>query len=318
MKKWHSVGGVLAAVWLSSAAVAESEMVLIPAGPFIMGSNQVDTDNKAQEFGSIKPWYLDERPQHQAQLPAFYIDRYEVTNRDYRDFVIKNNYWLPQGWDKNGYLLTRELLDMGDQPTLSRLATDTYHLDMDTRKMSRAKLISAITAQQKQFDKLPVSGVPWTAARDYCAWKGKRLPTEAEWEKAARGAVGREYPWGNDWDPTRLNAGSVGHDGEQGVAPVGSYPKGRSPEGVYDLAGNVMEWVADEYQPYQGNHEVSELYNKKLRVARGGGWGGVGHYTISHFYRGAYRFPLAPESSFIDLGFRCARSGAKSKSDKGR
>jgi formylglycine-generating enzyme required for sulfatase activity len=317
MKKRRSIGGVFVAVWLSSAVAAESERVLIPAGPFIMGSNQVDADNKAQEFGSIKPWYLDERPQRQETLPAFYIDRYEVTNRDYREFVMKNNYWLPQGWDKNGYLLNRDLLEMGDQPTLSHLASDIYHLDVDTKKMSRAKLIDAITAQQKQRDKLPVAGVPWTAARDYCAWKGKRLPTEAEWERAARGKEGLEYPWGNDWALARLNAGSDDR-WEQGVAPVGSYPEGRSAEGVYDLAGNVMEWVADEYLPYPGNQDVSELYSKKYRIARGGGWGGVGHYTISHFYRGAYRFPLAPESTFVDLGFRCASAGAKPKSGKGR
>lgn len=306
MKRCLVAWGVVALLAGGKISAAESDMALIPAGSFLMGSNQVDTEHKAQEFGSNKPWFVDERPQHQETLPAFYIDRYEVTNHEYRDFVITTNYWLPLGWDKNGYLLNRQLLEMGDQPTLSHLATDTYHLDMDTRKMSRQALIDAITAQQRTLDKLPVAGVPWTAARDYCAWKGKRLPTEVEWEKAARGSEGREFPWGNEWDAKRLNAGD--DRWETGVGPVGSYPQGRTPEGVYDLAGNVMEWVADEYQPYEGNQEVSELYGKHYRVARGGGWGGVGHYTISHFYRGAYRFPMAPDSAFVDLGFRCAKS----------
>ena len=305
----RSVVAMVLACALSAGTAAEEspqDMVLIPAGSFSMGTEPREDDGKALEYGSTKPWYLDEAPKHRENVAAFWIDKYEVTDSQYRDFVIEKNYWIPNGWEKNGYLLTREVLGYADLPTLRRLATDTYKLDLDTSAMEYDALLDAIVEHQQQFDNLPVTGVTWFQARDFCAAQGKRLPTEKEWEKAARGTDGREYPWGNEWDETRLNIGS-GEGWQYGVAPVGSYPNGVSPYGLYDMAGNVMEWTADWYQAYPGSDYKSDDFGEKLRVVRGGGWGGLGHYVISHFYRTAYRFSLKPDYTFIDLGFRCAR-----------
>jgi formylglycine-generating enzyme required for sulfatase activity len=282
------------------------EMVLVPAGEFVMGSDKVDVKKQAQEYGSSKPWYVDEHPQHKVNLPAFYIDKYEVTNAQYREFVVKTDYWFPPSWKDNGYLLAPKLLEIADLPTLRKLASDTFHLDMDTRTMDRDALTKAISEQQAKLDKLPVAEVNWFNAHDYCAWVGKRMPTEAEWEKAARGSDAREYPWGNDWDKSRLNAGEAGN-WEFGVAPVGSYPTGASPYGVMDMSGNVMEWVRDWYEAYPGNKFTHETFGKKYKVVRGGGWGGVGHYALSQFYRSAYRLYMSPDAMYADIGFRCAK-----------
>jgi formylglycine-generating enzyme required for sulfatase activity len=282
------------------------EMVLIPAGGFLMGSDKLDVKHQAQEYGSSTPWYVDEHPQHKVVLPAYYMDKYEVTNAQYREFVEKVDYWFPASWKDNGYLLAPKVLEIADLPTLRNLAANTFHLDMDTRTMKRDALIKAIGEQQAKLDKLPVAEVNWFNAYDYCAWVGKRMPTEAEWEKAARGDDAREYPWGNDWDNSRLNAGEAGN-WQFGVAPVGSYPTGASPYGVMDMAGNVMEWVRDWYEAYPGSTFTHETLGKKYKVVRGGGWGGVGHYVLSQFYRTAYRLHMRPDAMYVDIGFRCAK-----------
>ncbi len=282
-------------------------MLLIPGGEFIMGSNKTDKANKAKEFGLSKPWYLDEHPQRKIRLPDFFMDTYEVTNAQYREFVIKTNYWLPTQWEKNGYLLTREILESADVAKLRSFVTETLQLDLDARTLSKEALITTIEKRQTVLDHYPVTGVTWPNARDYCAWVKKRLPTEAEWEKAARGPHGQEFPWGSDWNPAKLNAASADNWGD-GVSPVGAYPQGKSPYGIFDMAGNAMEWVQDDYQPYPGATYKSAAFTKQpSKVVRGGGWGGIGHYVIGHFYRGAYRFYLAPHSAFSDLGFRCAQ-----------
>ncbi len=292
---------------VSAADVTRSAMTLIPAGEFIMGSDKGDKDKLQEQYGFVKPLYLDEHPQHSVNLPAFYIDTYEVTNAQYKAWVMSTKGVEPFDWSQNGYNLVPARLRASDVNTLRWIATDYFKLDMDTRQMDKAALLKAMFDDQAQKNTLPVTGVTWPEADAYCRWAGKRLPTEQEWEKAARGAQGLEFPWGNDWKPDITNTGD-NSDQESGIVPVGSFPANRSPYGVFDMSGNVWEWVADWYQPYPGNKEPSKEYGQQKKVIRGGG-GGVGHYSIPVFFRGATRQYAEPTARSEDVGFRCAKDG---------
>lgn len=299
---------VCAAGFSANMAVAsEAEMVKVPAGEFIMGSNKVDRSKKTGEFGATKPWYQDEHPERKINLKAFSIDKYEVTNAQYRDFMLKTNVPPPDHWMETGYLtsLKKDKLYALDVEQLRKVAVKVFHLDMDTRAMSKDDLLKEIEKKFQAIDKLPVIYVSWSDASAYCRWAGKRLPAEAEWEKAARGESGLEFPWGNEWKEGQSNTGE--QSWEYGVAPVGSYKTDKSPYDVHDMAGNAREWVADWYKPYPGAVYKTREFGEQYRVVRGAGSGGQGHYALSLFQRGAYRGFLDPGATYSDVGFRCAK-----------
>jgi formylglycine-generating enzyme required for sulfatase activity len=242
--------------------VSSTEMILIPAGKFKMGTDDVDASGKSQEFGFNEPLYLNEQPMREIMLEDYFFDKFEVSSGQFLEFIR---------------------------------ALGKYS-DADIQQLKERL--------QLQNEKLPVRNITWKKADEYCRYVGKRLPTESEWEKAARGTDGREYPWGNDWNPEFVNKG----EGESDVMPVGSIEKGKSPYGIYEMAGNVMEWTADWYEAYPGASYKSPNYGNKRKVARGGSWGGVGHYVIPHYFRAAYRFNFPADQAFNDVGFRCAKN----------
>ncbi len=258
-----------------------SEMVRVPAGNFIMGSENFE---------------FDERPQRKVFLDEYWIDRYPVTNARYAQFL---NAFLQK------YPAERDTIETFFDEEISRVHWNGEKFVVDSG-----------------FATHPMVGVTWYGAAAYAKFYLKRLPTEAEWEKAARGTDGRLYPWGNEIDSSCANYWSSNDPFEEGTTPVGFYngedhsgfrtKDSKSPYGCYDMVGNVKEWVADWYKwdSYAKGRKINprgpETGTKK--VVRGGGF-----LFHAEDLRTTIRYSLEPEKAASYIGFRCVRTSAPVK-----
>jgi formylglycine-generating enzyme required for sulfatase activity len=248
-------------------------MVYVPEGEFEMGMNEEDALVECEERNTNcenKLFWTMEEPVHTVFLDAFWIDQTEVTNTMYAKCVEAGVCDLPE-----------------------EKKSDTHADYYNNRK----------------YADYPVIYVSWNDARTYCEWAGARLPTEAEWEKAARGTDRRIYPWGNAFDKEFANCCTLdwSYSSSTDTMPVGSYPSGTSPYGALDMAGNVWEYVADRYdEDYYANSPSSNPLGPESgdsRVMRGGAWDGY-----SYHLRSAYRSVTGTDSTGNYIGFRCAMS----------
>ncbi len=209
----------------------------------------------------------NEIPPHSILLDAFYMDKYEMTNSLYKACVDAGGCSAPS----------------------------------ESKSYTRPSYYG-----NAKFDNYPVIYVNWNQAKAYCVWRGARLPTEAEWEKAARGLNEDIYPWGND-EPDKDSANYGMNVGD--TTAVGSYESGKSPFGLYDMAGNAWEWVNDWYDGKYYGYQISQMSNPQgpstgqVRVFRGGSWD-----SFDHDLRSALRARVDPTAATFYLGFRCARS----------
>lgn len=231
-----------------------SEMVLIPKGPFLYGSKEDD-----------KMAYADEKPQRVIELEAFYMDVYPVTNEKYCLFL---NAVKPGSNDLDKWI---------------KLSGSYENEKCRINKKQNIYIV------EEGYENHPVIYVTWDGAKAYAEWAGKRLPTEQEWEKAARGTDARIYPWGNDFNKNFCNSAK---SDSKGTSQVNRFPEGKSPYGCFDMAGNVWEWTSSYFDE-----------KKVPYVLRGGSW-----YDVPDCCRCAYRYHDHPISRNYAVGFRCARA----------
>jgi formylglycine-generating enzyme required for sulfatase activity len=239
-------------------------MVLVPEGEFLMGSDS---------------WSGSEKPSHKVYLDSYYIDQFEVSNSAFVEFLNE------VGNQIEGIAGKAHWVEENDP-------------DLDIFRMNE---IWQVAAGRENH---PMNEVTWFGARAFCEWRQARLPSEAEWEKAARGTDGRTYPWGES-EPTceMANFASCYYDS----VPVDSYPDWISPYGTYNMAGNVHEWTNDWYaEEYYANSPYKNPTgpeNGDFKVFRGASWFNAAFQT-----RTTYRYPKLPVLTYMANGFRCARA----------
>ncbi|MCC7202836.1 MAG: SUMF1/EgtB/PvdO family nonheme iron enzyme [Nitrospirae bacterium] len=250
------LAGMVVTASSAGQTVTEEQMAHVPAGEFIMGSTEKD-GLVGQSVG------VDEIPQRSVYLKAFYIDRYEVTNRQYKAFIDATGHSAPD--DKH--------------PGASSWKGNT---------------------PPEGTEDIPVSNITWYDADAYCRWAGKRLPAEEEWEKAARGTDGRQWPWGSD---LRGHTCNTRYAGPGQILPPGSVSDDVSPYGVYDMCGNVSEWTSSWYLPYPGSTLKRDSFGETYKVTRGGSL----VMPAMPYSRAAYRAnTFKPDYRHRGIGFRCA------------
>ncbi len=274
-------------------AAPGGSMTLVAGGFFQMGAAADDLLAACATFSADcrRDWFTSAEPAHTVLLAPFYLDTHEVTNAAYVEFLnaIGGEGAVCQG-----------------QPCL----------DPDQSRIGWENGVATVAADRAQS---PAAGATWYGAAAFCAWREARLPTEAEWEKAAiwddANAAARRFPWGDDFHGQRLNfcdatcaaehANLSWNDGYAVAAPVGNYEDGRGPSGHYDLAGNVWEWVADWYDPaYYATSPDADPTGPETgeqKVVRGGSW-----YDTATFNLSAVRLSSPPVNADATLGFRCA------------
>ena len=273
------------ALLCASAVVAQrapKNMSLVPGATFEMGTKAADIPNLMEKFGIRRAeLFQEETPKHNATVGRFFIDKTEVTNEMFKRFTNKYPEWRK---DK----------------IASELHNGKYLQDWTDGTYPAG------------HDDYPVTFVSWYAAAAYCMSQGKRLPTEPEWEYAARGGLDdKQFPWGDEMpDKTRANYSATSLGGPTSVA---SYPA--NGYGLFDMAGNVWEYLADPWQKYPGNDDIDPLrvfkgreylFVKTRRALRGGSFGGAAVNL-----RVTYRDSHAPENAVEHVGFRCAMSARK-------
>ncbi len=275
-------------------------MVLVPAGEFEMGNTGIQwVWGGTLLHGDLDlQVFTDEQPRHTVYLDSFWIDQTEVTVAMFQTFV-----------EATGYQTTAEREGFGRPWTEGPMEEEWPEVEGADWQHPHGPDSSAV-------DDHPVVQVSWEDAAAYCAWAGGQLPTEAQWEKAARGTDQRMWPWGNIWDGNlgsfcdaqcpieRWRQGQY-DDGYAFTAPVGGFQSGASPYGALDMAGNVWEWVADWYaKDYYGESPLQDPSGPDsgtVRAMRGGAW-----YDNETWVRTTVRHQNPPTSRCDDVGFRCA------------
>jgi eukaryotic-like serine/threonine-protein kinase len=247
-----------------------------PQGPIVQVPGTDEVTGRGVENGffrmgrPLRQGFTDEQPVHLVKVSPFRLDRTEVTNEAFAGFLS----------------------------TVSKAKLGTY-----LKPKGNGGLASDAEGEWhavKGKDRWPVVGVTWFGASAYCAWRGGRLPTEAEWEWAAVGPEGRVYPWGDDWDPKRC---CCAENPGKPYLPVGSLPAGASWCGALDMAGNCWEWCADWYGPYPDGPQVDPKgpASGTDRVIRGGFY-----KNMADLFRGSCRLHQEPHVGRDGIGFRCA------------
>jgi len=276
-----------------------SPMVTIDSGTFTMGTTREEgllaVDECINRDGGIcsESYIQDATPAHQVTLDGFQIEIYEVSINQFITFLNELAANAPG--------VRADLIGCGGQPCALAQSEEPNSVIRYNQETQQYELVNP-----EFHTNHPANFVTWYGADAYCKSLGRRLPTEAEWERAARGPANSVYPWGPEWIPANANTSRSGTNG-QGTEAVDAYIGGVNPYGLYNMAGNVSEWVLDFYlENYYSNPAASQPNPQgppvgELRVARGGGWD-----NVPLFSRAVHRIAVDPKEPRASLGFRCA------------